>query len=306
MQIELTNYCNIKCQVCPTGLGKLTRKPLAMDPALFERLLNQVGNYLLTTSLWGWGESLLHPQLSVILRIIQNRDVTTIVSTNGQNLNDDRVLEALIRYPPTYLIVAMDGLTDETNSIFRVGAKIAPILDGVHRLSAMKRKNHSRLPILHFRYIVMKHNEHELPQLPKFAKDNQFDLLTVRTLSIIDAPEDTHQSLIPKNPDLRAYAYLNDKRINRNDFVCELAFIFPTIFADGTVVACDQDYNALYPLGKFTDVTSFADIWWSDNAARIRKTIRDNPERFSFCANCPFKDRPVGDCSIQRFDLRNR
>ena len=304
MQIELTNYCNLKCKVCPTGIGELNRQPKAMEPALFERLINDVGPYLLTAHLWGWGESLLHPQLTDILRLTQNRGIATFLSTNGQNLNDEEVLQALINYPPTYLIVAIDGLTDEVNSTFRVGAKLEPALTGVRRLARMRRQKGSQLPILHFRYIVMKHNEHELPQLTEFAAENQFDMLTVRTLSIIDASDDIHHDLEPNDEKFRAYEYKNNKRISRTDFVCEKASIFPTVFADGTVVACDQDYNAQQPYGTLTDGTSFADIWWSKQAAEIRRTIRDNPQDFSYCKNCPLKDRPISTCDIQYYDLR--
>jgi len=304
IHIELTNYCNLKCRVCPTGIGRLDRKPTAMEPALFERLMSEVGPYLLTASLWGWGESLLHPQLADILRITQNRGVTTFLSTNGQNLDDERVLQALISYPPTYLIVCIDGITDETNSVFRVGAKLDPTLKGVRRLAQMRREKGSHLPILHFRYIVMKHNEHEVPRLPQFAADNQFDLLTIRTLSIIDAPDDVHHELIPDDERFRAYGYRNHKRVSRTDFICEKAFIFPAVFADGTVVACDQDYNAQQPYGSIADGSSFADIWRSERAAEVRREIRDNLDNFSCCKNCPFKDRPIGTCSIQCFDLR--
>jgi len=304
MHIELTNYCNLKCIVCPRGIGTLDRRPAAMDTALFERLMNEAGPYLLTASLWGWGEPLLHPQLADILRITQNRGVTTFLSTNGQNLDNEEVLQALISYPPTYLIVCIDGLTDETNSVFRVGAKIDPALSGVRRLARMRREKGSRLPILHHRYIVMKHNEHEVPQIPQFAADNEFDLLTIRTLSIIDAPDNAHHDLIPSEEKFVAYGYGNNKRIRRTDFICEKAFIFPAVFADGTVVACDQDYNAQQPYGSLANGSSFADIWWSKRAADVRQTIRDNPDSFSYCRNCPFKDRPGSTCSIQRFDLR--
>ncbi len=303
MQIELTNFCDLKCSVCPTGSGLLKRQPLAMDPALFERLMNEVGPYLLTTSLWAWGEPLLHPQLEDILRIAQNRGVTTILSTNGQRLNNTRVLDALIKYPPTYLIVCLDGITDETNSQFRVGAKLEPALSGVHRLAEMRGKIGAKLPLLHLRYIVMKHNEHEFPQLLKFAADNQFDMLSIRTLSIIDAPDDKHHSLLPSDEHLRAYSYETDKRITRHDFICEHPFTFPTVFADGTVVICDQDYNAQSAIGRMTSEASFADIWWSDKAAKVRKLVRDNLEALSFCRNCPFRDRPVSTCSIQYYDL---
>ena len=100
MAIELTNFCNLSCPVCPTGDGTLKRKALAMDPALFERLMNEAGPYLLTSTLWGWGEPLLHPEINDILRLQQGRGINTLLSTNGQNLGDERVLEALINHPP--------------------------------------------------------------------------------------------------------------------------------------------------------------------------------------------------------------
>ena len=303
MHVELTNYCNLKCKVCPTGTGKLNRQRAEMQPALFERLMNEVGPYLLTLSLWGWGESLLHPQLADMLRITQNRGVITFLSTNGQNLDDSRVLQALINYPPTYLIVSIDGLTDETNSLLQVGTKIAPVLNGIQRLARMKRQKGSQLPILHLRYIVIRHNEHEIPQLPKFATEQGFDLLTTRALCSIVTPNDTYQDLEPKDEKLKAYGYINNQRIRRTDFICEKPFTYPAVFADGTVVACEQDFNAQQPCGSLAEGFSFSKIWWSKKAAEIRKTIRDHPDEFSYCKNCPFKDMPISTCSIQYFDL---
>jgi len=258
----------------------------------------------MTASLWGWGEPLLHPQLCDILRIAQKQGMATLISTNGQNLSDENVLKALVDYPPTYLIVALDGITDETNSLFRVGAKVDKALSGVHRLVRMRAQKGSKLPIVHLRYIVMKHNEHELPYLPKFAAENEFDIMTIRTLSIIDAPEETHHNLLPSSERYQAYGYENNKRVSRTDFMCEMAFTFPTVFADGTVVACDQDCRAQQPYGSLADGSSFADIWWSRRASEIRKTIRDNPSKFSFCKNCPFRDRPISTCSVEFLDLR--
>jgi len=267
--------------------------------------MNEMGPYLLTLSLWGWGEPLLHPQLADILRITQNRGVTTFLSTNGQNLDDETVQQALIKYPPTRLFVCLDGLTDETNNLFRTGSKLAPALAGVRQLAKMKRRKNSRLPVLQFRYIVMKHNEHELPQVPEFAAENQFDEVIIRTLNIIDAPEDAHRQLIPDGEKFRAYDYANDKRISRTDFICEKAFTFPAIFTDGTVVACDQDCNAQQPIGSIADGSSFASTWWSKRATETRRQIRDNPETLSFCKNCPFKDREAKDSNCQYIDLRS-
>jgi radical SAM protein with 4Fe4S-binding SPASM domain len=305
MQVEFTNYCNLRCTICPTGTSILNRKPNAMSPALLKKLLDEVGPYLITLSLWGWGESLLHPNLADMLRIVQNRGITTFVSTNGQNLDNPDVVQALIDYPPTYLIVALDGLTDKTNSVYRVGAKLAPALNGVRKIAELKKQRGQKYPILHHRFIVMKHNEHELPLLHQFGTDNGFDMVTIRTLSIIDTPNDIpHQQLVPQNQNLRAYKYKSEERIIRKDFICEEAFVFPTVFADGTVVPCDQDSSARHPYGSLADGSSFAAIWRSKRATEIRKVIRNNPQKYTSCRNCPFKDRPVTDCSIQRIDIR--
>jgi radical SAM protein with 4Fe4S-binding SPASM domain len=303
MQIELTNYCNLNCPVCPIGIREMRRDPKAMDVSLFEHLMDELGPYLLTASLWAWGEPLLHPRLEEILRIARKHPVITLLSTNGQNLCEEAVINALITAPPTYLIMAIDGLTDDTHSKFRVGAKLDPILSGVRRLAEKKRKEGIEFPRLHMRYMVMKHNEHEVSRLKNFARENGFDLLTLRTLSIIDSSRETHQAFVPEAKELRAYDYEGQNRIRRGDFICQQPFWFPTVFADGTVVACEQDYNAQQSFGKFSTDMSFADLWFGPQSKTIRRMIRDAPESLSFCRNCPYVDRWAGACSIRAFNL---
>lgn len=300
MQFEVANYCNLRCPVCPTGVHAVTRPAAAMDVNLFERVVDEVGPYLLTASLWAWGEPLLHPELEQILRAIRRHDIAILLSTNGQRLHDDRVIEALTNQPPTYLIVAIDGITDETNARFRAGARLAPALEGVRRIAEFKRRTGAQLPILHMRFIVMKHNQHEVPQLEEFARRHHFDLLTVRTLSIIDTDsEQPHLDLVPDAEELKAYDYQDGSRVVRDDFICQEPFWFPTLFADGTVVACEQDYNAQQPMGRIDDVTGFGDIWTSERAARVRRHIRDHADELSFCVNCPYRDREGTDVSVR-------
>ena len=300
MQFELTNYCNLQCPVCPAGIGAVGREKQAMDVDFFERIIDEVGPYLLTASLWAWGEPLLHPQLKDILQVSRKYPFIKLLSTNGQFLNRDSVIEALIHEPPTVLIVAIDGLTDETNTKFRSGARLEPVLNGVKELAELKREYNQQLPVLHMRFIVMKHNQHQVPELEQFARDHHFDLLSLRTLSIIDteSPDAAHQCLVPDDEELRAYHYRNGQRLQRDDFICLEPFWFPTVFADGTLVACEQDYNARLSMGQINDTTSFSDLWFSDHAKSIRRQIRDRGGEVSFCRNCPYRDRGTTDCSI--------
>ncbi len=211
------------------------------------------------------------------------------------------VCSDLISEPPTYLIVAIDGLTDETNSVYRVGAKLAPVLEGIRQLAQMKRQRNQEFPRLHMRYIVMKHNQHELPQLQSFAAENSFDLLTVRALSIITTGDSPHKDLLPDLEQYRAYRYRKGQRIKRHDFVCMQAFCYPGVFTDGRVVPCDQDFNATQAYGRIGNGVSFSDLWFSKRTAATRKVIRNDRETFSFCTNCPFADHSSNTWSLKIF-----
>jgi MoaA/NifB/PqqE/SkfB family radical SAM enzyme len=300
MQFELTSYCGLSCPVCPVGQGEMTRPAAAMDPGLLTRALDETAPFLLTASLWGWGEPLLHPEPEAILRAARRPGLVTFLSTNGQNLADPRVTEALLRHPPTYLIVAVDGLTDEVHARFRTGARLAPLLEGVRILAGEKRRRGVRFPILHMRYLAMSHNRHEREDVEGFAARHGFDMLSIRSLVIIPADTDhgVHREFVPEEEDLRAYGYRDGERLSRRDHVCMQPFWFPTLLADGTLVACDQDFNAARPLGRLGEGTSLSDIWRGAGAAAVRREIRDRPRLQSFCRNCPFCDRPATDTSL--------
>lgn len=305
MQMELTSYCNIRCPVCPVGTKELTRTAQAMDIGLFEQLLAEAGPYLLTLALWGWGEPLLHPQLSSVLKIARRYPAVTMLSTNGQTLDREEVQKALRESPPHYLIVAIDGLCDETNSVYRVGAKLRPALDGVRALAEWKRRTGATLPVLHFRFIAMQHNEHEAPHVREFAEQHGFDMVSIRGLSIFDSAKNNHELLIPITDGLRAYGYENGKRQARNDFICQYAFSYPTVLADGSVVACDQDYNGKASYGTVSRDRSFADVWFGARAAEVRRTVRDSPHDLSFCRSCAYADRDISSCSMEGYRLRS-
>jgi MoaA/NifB/PqqE/SkfB family radical SAM enzyme len=301
MQFELTNACTLRCPVCPTGSRSLRRATRMMDVALFEQVIDEVGPTLLTASLWVWGEPLLHPELRQILRAARRHGVITLLSTNGQRLDDEKVQAALLAEPPDVLIVALDGLTDETNSTYRVGARLAPVLAGVRRLADAKRALGLAKPALDMRFIVMRHNRHELPLLDEFAARNGFEQVTIRTLYLLDSTADatTAAALAPTAAD-RGEVDAACRDIAPGDpFICFQPFWFPSVFADGTVVLCEQDYNADLALGRVGDGVTFRELWFSERAARLRGIVRDRPEDVAFCRECLYLARPVTDGSSE-------
>ncbi|MBW1789826.1 MAG: radical SAM protein [Deltaproteobacteria bacterium] len=303
--VELTNYCNISCHVCPTGQDLLRRKPANIDMGMLARIMDEMGPYLLTVSLWAWGESLLHPEFPEAVRILRQHGVVPILSTNGQNLTDERVLEGLLKEPPAYLIVAIDGLTQKTHAAFRTGADLKTCLAGVERLAELKRRRGLKKPVLHMRMIATKANQYEIGDAKAFAEKHGFDMLSLRTLSMKEAMSGPHSELLPELEELRAYKYINNRMVKRNDFVCQNVFAFPAVYLDGTIPICEQDYNAEVTCGRFGNGVSFADIWFGRKARKIRKIVKHNMETFAACRECPFVDRLSSTCSVSMFDFRD-
>jgi MoaA/NifB/PqqE/SkfB family radical SAM enzyme len=304
MHIELSSVCGLRCPVCPAGTGNPERPRGLMDIGLFERLMAEVGPRLLTASLWTWGEPLLHPHFADAIRITRRHGAIPLVSTNGQNLTDDRVRADLLREPPSCLIVSIDGVTEETNASYRVGARLQPILDGVRHLAEAKRAAGQDQPLLHMRFMVMRHNEHELPLLADFAADNGFEMLSLRALAIRGGDESEHRRLVPRSERYRAYEYRDGRRAKRTDHVCQMAFAFPAVLSDGTVTACDHDPTGSHAFGRLGGDGSFADIWFGARAVEVRRAILRDADSLGFCGACPYADRPDRRGAVDLFDLR--
>jgi MoaA/NifB/PqqE/SkfB family radical SAM enzyme len=234
------------------------------------------------------------------LRETRRYNTTILLSTNGQNLNKDEVIKTILENPPTFLIVAIDGLTDESNAKFRIGARLEPILQGIRRLSEAKKLSGQTFPILHMRFIVMKHNQHELPETAAFASKNGFDLLTVRTLSPINSESGRrfHIQMGTDLPEFNTHPDDSGDPVYRKNYICMQPFWYPSLYADGTLVACEQDFNAVQPLGVLNEELNFSKIWFSSAAAAVRRRIRDESSDLPFCARCPNCYRPMTDTSV--------
>lgn len=263
-----------------------------MDPELFAGVMKEVGPYLLTATLWGWGESLLNPRLGEILSIAARYPAVTLLSTNGQNLDQEHVVQAILSAPPAYLIVAIDGLDEKTHSEFRKGARLETALEGVRRIADFKKARGLRFPVLHMRFIVMRHNEHQVPEVGKFARRHGFDMATLRKLSIYgsDSAFEFTSRLKPER---------DQQAATPRDFTCMQPFWFPSLYADGTIVLCEQDFNAVAGCGKAGPETSFSTLWFGPEAAKHRRTIVARPDALPFCARCPTCERGSTDTSFQ-------
>ena len=83
VDVELTNFCNMKCEYCPTGQGTSTRPKGFMEANVWYAVLRELIEYDAAVRFVGWGEPTLHPMLYMWIKQAHRLDVKTHLTTNG-------------------------------------------------------------------------------------------------------------------------------------------------------------------------------------------------------------------------------
>ena len=79
-QIEITNKCNLDCNMCPRESLGVEFKHMQLD--LFKKIINRLNGVSLIT-LTGWGEPFMHPNIFDMIKICKGKGFQVQLTTNG-------------------------------------------------------------------------------------------------------------------------------------------------------------------------------------------------------------------------------
>ncbi len=170
--IDPTNVCQLKCPLCATGTGAARDKKGMLQPGTLTRVLDQLGPYLYQVHFYNWGEPLLNPKLPDLIRYVkENYPAKVFFSTNLNHLPED-LAERTLLSGVDEITCAVDGLTEETYQKYRVGGSFAVVLENLKLLLRKREALGLRKKVkVIFRFMIMRHNEHELEAARKMAKE---------------------------------------------------------------------------------------------------------------------------------------
>ena len=206
-QIEPTNFCDLRCALCPVTEG-LKRASQHMEFATFKKLIDEIGAYLFLIILWDWGEPFLNPKVFEMISYAKKRNIKLVSSTNGHIFAKEGYAEKVVKSGLDSLIFAVDGTSQETYERYRERGDLNTVMKGIKRVVAAKREFRSRTPLINLRFIAMKHNEHEISGLQDFARSLGVDAVSIKTLNPhadgrIIANEEYGNEFIPENSAVR-------------------------------------------------------------------------------------------------------
>ncbi len=298
LQVEPTNRCNLRCSLCPVAEG-LTRESGFMKKELFQRIIDEAEDSVFLILLWEWGEPFIHPDIYEMIACARSKGIQLVSSSNGHIFARGNHAENVVRSGLDSLIIAMDGISQDTYTRYRRDGNIETVLTGIRSVVAKKRELNSPRPFINLRFIVMKHNEHEIPKLRELATSLGVNALTLKTLypgHDVDPASDKDNEFIPENPDYRRFQYTDDfERIRQDRNPCTHLWRSPAIHWNGVVCPCSFDVEEHYPFGDLTKA-SLRDVWYGDAYAEMRRRLRDDWEAIHACGNCSYAYKG-GDCS---------
>lgn len=283
LQLEPTNTCNLQCPACATGAGLMTRKPALMSWETYVRVIDEMKPHACIVFFWSWGEPFLHPDACRMIRYAKDQGLAVHSSTNGHCFATPDRAEAVVASGLDSLVFAVDGLDPETYATYRRGGDLATVLASIRNVVRAREAAGGTRPFLALRFIVMKHNEHQLPGVEAFARDLGVDAVTWRTPILARGDQRVVAGLAPDDPAYRRDASAAEPQ------PCNRPLANLTVFSGGEMVFCENDCNAGSVIGM-AGQESLREAWSTPRARRMLRDFRRRTATPSFCATCEFRN----------------
>lgn len=113
---EVTLGCNLHCDHCLSGSGPGHQRPTELTTDEAKAFIAELDEMDVFQVNIGGGEPFVRPDILELLEELTDRGISTCVSTNGTQL-DEETLDRLEAMDPLFLQVSMDGLRAENDAI---------------------------------------------------------------------------------------------------------------------------------------------------------------------------------------------
>lgn len=247
VNLEVTNYCNIKCKMCPVG-GSMKREKGFMDLELFKKIIeeNPQLEFILP---YQWGEPLMHENIFYMIEYAAKRNIRTMLTSNATLLNE-QTCNKIIDSGLTRITFSVDGIGQTYTNIR--GVEYSKIKENILLLRKIRDERRSCLKI-DVSMVVFQETE---PEVEKFFEEWSPIADRVQAIPVFAS----QQRLTPC------------RELWRGVLV---------VLWDGRVTICCADYDGIMACGD-ANKDRLADIW---NGVQMEK-IREKHLRRKFSGLC--------------------
>lgn len=273
MYLESTNACNLRCIMCPTGRGMVRRKKGLLDWELFRQIVEEMASRVSVTTLHIWGEPLLHPRIVDMIATCREHGLRAEISTNAVLLTPE-MSRAILEAGPEAIYLCLDGTTPETYEAVRREASFAQTRENILRFLELRVQGGYARPRTKLQIIELSPTQAQIEEFKRIWSVPGVDQINVKAF-------DSWGDQIAEISALRP----GEKASLPARYPCPNLWYHVHIYWDGTLVCCDRDYDALYPLGNVQDGVMKA--WRGPAMTRLRlKHINHDLDDVPSCSRC--------------------
>jgi radical SAM protein with 4Fe4S-binding SPASM domain len=278
IDVEVTNSCNFRCLMCPTGNHQMTRASGFMSRDTFAALNRQC--YGTGLRFIGWGEPLLHPDIVDFIRDATAWGNPTHLNTNGSKI-DRAMAHALVRAGLGSIKFSFQGADRASYAEMRNTDFFDALAGAVARMHLARGDN--PLPYIHVSTTTTHEDDRTIERFRE-----RFGRLADRV---------TVGRTVFAHLDLNAVRLRPDERARLETFMeyepdglehprpCPEVNDKLTVQWDGSVRVCCNDFDGATDLGNI-DATPLKAIWRAKQIEDYRKTLAEDRYEGPLCSVC--------------------
>lgn len=284
INIEPTGSCNYQCIKCEKFSDVyrddgMVFKDRNMPFEHYCRIIDDIGDTLLTLRLWNYGEPLMNKDIFKMVKYAKKKNIIVAISSNLSLLTEENT-EELVRSGLDYLVVSFDGASKETYSLCHGKDYFNKVVKNIKSLIEAKKKLKSLTPLVELQFIVMKENEKEIDKVRILAAELGVDKISCLRFH-------THQINSNKFKGIKleeCYSSTLKEFIHNKNEIIHLSFFnipweLPLIRYSGLVLPWDGDLGQEWKMGNLFQnnrYLNFKSIWNNNKYCNFRRKVAEN------------------------------
>ena len=247
--IEPTNGCNAECPVCETGMYEMERRKGMLDKQAYEQFVDRIARHTNSLMYYFMGEPFLNKHAYDMIRFTREKGIYVETCTNGDFVDPKGVIYSDINK----ISFQLGGMTEETHQRYRVASSLTKARKNLYDLIEERRANPDSNVQIEVGFIVMRHNEHEVPAFLKWAEEIGVDVANVVDPCVRNMLEG--YAYLPRDKKYWYYdehafeqGVLRPKVVPENE--CVWIWNSMQINWNGDAVPCCRDPNGRHVLGN--------------------------------------------------------
>ena len=262
----------------------MERKNGLLDYDKFVGLIDYLAPTTAVLMYYFMGEPFLNPRSYDMIRYARGKGIYVETCTNGDYASPEGIIYSDINQ----ISFQISGLDNASHQVYRVRSDFDKVSRNVEALVRLRNKTPGSNVKIELGFIVMRHNEDQIPEFLNWAKAIGVDKANIIDPCVRSVAEG--KIMLPENReywfyDEEAFAcgVLKPKQVPDNE--CTWVWNSTMINWNGDVVPCCRDPHGRHVFGNAFD-RPFREIWNGKEVKAFRRQIVSNQGGVDICKLC--------------------